>query len=392
VLRIAVPEGKTVAIGAEVGRIEPQETGARKSESPAAGGKDEKATRKESQDRPPAPDRNDAVPPSRESSDQPLSPAVRRMIEQEHLDVSQIPGTGRGGRVTKEDVIHYLDRHKLSAPGEVNKRAEQPWGEPTPTPAAKTLPQPAAPAPVKAPASPPAPSSARGEQRQRMSPIRQRIAQRLVSSQHSTATLTTFNEADLSAILELRGRYKEMFKEKYDVGLGFMAFFVKACVEALKTFPLLNSHIDGSDIVTPSHYHIGVAVSTDKGLIVPVVHDADKLSFAQIEKEIADLAARARDGTIAVEDLQGGTFTITNGGVFGSLLSTPILYPGQSGILGMHSIQQRPVVIKDQVVIRPMMYLALSYDHRLIDGRDAVLALVRIKECIENPERMLLEV
>jgi 2-oxoglutarate dehydrogenase E2 component (dihydrolipoamide succinyltransferase) len=229
------------------------------------------------------------------------------------------------------------------------------------------------------------------ETREPMSPIRRRIADRLVASQKSTATLTTFNEADLSAIGALRQQYKESFREKHGVGLGFLSFFVKACVEALKAFPVVNGRIDGEEIVYHHYYNIGVAVSTEKGLMVPVIHDADALSLATIEHEIAELSRKAREGKIAVSDLQGGTFTITNGGVFGSLLSTPILNPPQSAILGMHAIQKRPVAVDDQVVIRPMMYLALSYDHRLIDGRDAVLFLVRVKECIESPERLLLE-
>jgi 2-oxoglutarate dehydrogenase E2 component (dihydrolipoamide succinyltransferase) len=228
--------------------------------------------------------------------------------------------------------------------------------------------------------------------RQRMSPIRQRIAERLLAAQQNAAILTTFNEADLSRVMELRARYKEAFQKKHGVGLGFMGFFIKACVEALHAFPAVNARIDGSDIVYQSYYDIGVAVSTDKGLMVPVLRDADQLSFAGIEQGIAELARKARENKISVGDLQGGTFTITNGGVFGSLLSTPILNPPQSGILGMHTIQKRPVAIEDQVVIRPMMYLAFSYDHRLIDGREAVSFLVRVKECVENPERLLLEV
>lgn len=228
------------------------------------------------------------------------------------------------------------------------------------------------------------------ESRQRMSAIRQRIAARLVTSQQTTASLTTFNEVDLSAVIDARTQSKERFKAAHGVGLGFMSFFVKACVAALKGYPILNSRIDGEDLVTCNYWNIGVAVSTEKGLVVPVLHDADRLSFADIEKRIADLAARARDGKIHVEDLQGGTFTITNGGVFGSMLSTPILNPPQSAILGMHAIEERPVVRDGQVVIRPMMYLALTYDHRLIDGREAVLFLVRIKENIENPLRLLL--
>ena len=229
------------------------------------------------------------------------------------------------------------------------------------------------------------------ETRSKMSPIRQRIAERLVQSQHTTATLTTFNEADMSAISELRARSKEWFKEKHGVGLGFMSFFVQGAVKALKAFPNLNARIDANDIVQQHFYDIGVAVSTDRGLMVPVLRDADQLSFADIEKKITELAALARDGKISTSHLQGGTFTITNGGVFGSLLSTPILNPPQCAILGMHTIQKRPVVVNDQIVIRPMMYLALSYDHRLIDGKEAVQFLVAVKEYVENPVQMLFD-
>ncbi len=225
-----------------------------------------------------------------------------------------------------------------------------------------------------------------------MTTMRQRIGERLLAAQQNAAILTTFNEVDMSAIMALRARYKEAFQKKHGVGLGFMSFFVKACVEALKAFPAVNARIDGADIVYHNYHNIGVAVSTEKGLMVPALRDADQLSFAGIEKGIAALAVKARDGKISVADLQGGTFTITNGGVFGSLLSTPILNPPQSGILGMHTIQKRPVAVDDQVVIRPMMYLAFSYDHRLIDGREAVSFLVRVKECVENPERLMLEV
>jgi 2-oxoglutarate dehydrogenase E2 component (dihydrolipoamide succinyltransferase) len=225
-----------------------------------------------------------------------------------------------------------------------------------------------------------------------MSQVRKRIATRLLESQNTTATLTTFNEADMTAIQELRVKYNERFEKKHGVKLGFMSVFVKAAVEALKTFPLVNARLDGNDIVHQHFHDIGVAVSTDKGLMVPVIRGADQLSFAEIEKAIAEVAKKARDGKVSVADLEGGTFTITNGGIFGSMLSTPILNPPQCAILGMHAIQKRPVVINDQIVIRPMMYLALSYDHRLIDGREAVLFLVRIKECVENPERILFEV
>jgi len=225
-----------------------------------------------------------------------------------------------------------------------------------------------------------------------MSAIRQRIAERLLASQKQTASLTTFNEADMSAIMDLRTRYKDNFKDKHDVGLGFMGFCVKACVQALKAYPLVNARLDDADIVMQHYYNIGVAVSTDKGLMVPVLRDADQMSFAQIEKSIAGMALKARDGKVNLADLQGGTFTITNGGIFGSMMSTPILNPPQSAILGMHAIQKRPVVREDQIVIRPMMYLALTYDHRLIDGREAVLFLVRVKGCLEDPERLILEI
>ncbi len=230
------------------------------------------------------------------------------------------------------------------------------------------------------------------ETRQPMSMIRRRIAERLLESQNSTATLTTFNEADMTAIQELRAKYNEKFEKKHGAKLGFMSVFVKAAVEALKAFPLVNARLDGTDVVMQNFYDVGVAVSTEKGLMVPVIRDADRLGFAEIEKAIGEVAKKARDGKIGVADLQGGTFTITNGGIFGSMLSTPILNPPQAAILGMHSIQKRPVAINDQVVIRPMMYLALSYDHRLIDGREAVQFLVRIKECVENPERMLFDI
>jgi 2-oxoglutarate dehydrogenase E2 component (dihydrolipoamide succinyltransferase) len=230
------------------------------------------------------------------------------------------------------------------------------------------------------------------ETRERMTAVRKRIAERLLQSRQTTAALTTFNEADMSAVMDLRAQFKEKFEKKHGVSLGFMGFFVKACMEAIRAFPVAQARIDGEDIVTPHYFDFGVAVSTEKGLMVPVIRDCDRLSFADIEKQIADLARRARDGKIRPDDLAGGTFTITNGGVFGSMMSTPILNPPQSAILGMHAIQKRPVVENDEIVIRPMMYLALTYDHRLIDGREAVLFLVRVKECIEKPERMLLEV
>jgi len=333
-LRITVPEGKTVAVGSVVAQIEEGAT------APAA----------------------TAVPPPASEPEPRVSPAARRLAAETGVDVRQVKGTGRDGVILKEDVQAHAEQR----------------------------PAPAEPPPAKPQAARPA--AGERETRQRMSAIRQRIAERLVAAQRNAAILTTFNEADLSAVLALRAQYKEDFQKKHGVGLGFMSFFVKACVEALKEFPEVNARIDGADIVYHHYCNIGVAVSTERGLMVPVVRDADRLSFAEVEKAIAALAEKARQGKITVEDLTGGTFTITNGGVFGSLLSTPLLNPPQSGILGMHAIQKRPVAVGEEVVIRPMMYLALSYDHRIIDGREAVRFLVRVKECVEHPERMLLEV
>ncbi len=305
---------------------------------------------------------------------------MRRIVAEEQVDPAEVEGTGRGGRITKGDVLAHLSAPQAAASAPAAAGSNHGAGSRREA-CARARPR-------RLDGRPSAPR----EVRQRMSGIRQRIAQRLVEAQQTAAILTTFNEADMSRVMELRARYKDAFKSKHGVALGFMSFFIKASIEALKAFPAVNGRIDGQDIVLHNAYDIGVAVSTERGLMVPVIRDADRLSFAEIEKAIAAYAVKAREGTIAVSDLQGGTFTITNGGVFGSLLSTPILNPPQSGILGMHSIQKRPVAVDDQVVIRPMMYLALSYDHRIIDGREAVSFLVRIKECIENPERLMLEV
>jgi len=286
------------------------------------------------------------------------------MIRDHNLETSAIPATGPGNRITKDDVLTAL-------------------AKPAATPqAAVAVPKSGTIAPVQR-------SSEVRETRQPMNMIRKRTAERLLQSQSQTATLTTFNEVDMTGIMDLRAKYNEKFEKKHGVKLGFMSVFVKAAVEALKAFPLANARIDGPDIVHQHFYDVSVAVSSEKGLFVPVIRDADKLGFAEIEKEIASLAKKARDGKIGLTDMQGGTFTITNGGVFGSMMSTPILNPPQTAILGMHATQKRAVVVNDQIVIRPMMYLALSYDHRLIDGREAVQFLVRIKECVENPERML---
>jgi 2-oxoglutarate dehydrogenase E2 component (dihydrolipoamide succinyltransferase) len=384
-LRITVQEGQTVSIGAVVGRIEeaaaaPKETASAPKQPAAATAKERVAAAApaKSTETSPAPS-----PSERASAKEAiLSPAARRLAEEQGIDVTRLTGTGRGGRVTKEDVLTHLEQRKAepSAPPRES------------TPDNRDGSRSAAAATVPAVRTSPPPAPAGRETRERMSPIRQRIAERLVAAQNTAAILTTFNEVDMTAVLALRAEYKESFKQRYGVNLGFMSFFVKACVEALRAFPVVNARIDGSEVVYHHYYNIGIAVSTDKGLMVPALRDADRLTFGEIEAQLAAVAQRARDGKIQVSDLQGGTFTITNGGVFGSLVSTPILNPPQSAILGMHAIQKRPVVLDDQIVARPMMYLALSYDHRLIDGREAVQFLVRVKQCIERPERLLLEI
>ena len=309
-----------------------------------------------------------------------LSPSVRRLVEENHLDPAAIRGSGRDGRLTKADVVDYLGR------------------APAPAAAAAALPAAVVPAAAsslaRAPAARPLAPAAGGrtEQRVPMTRLRARIAQRLLEAQSTQALLTTFNEVDLTALQELRARYKERFEKEHGVKLGFMSFFVKASIAALKRFPVLNASVDGNDIVYHEYYDIGVAVSTDRGLVVPIVRDADTKGFAAIEKEVADYARKAREGSLAIEDLTGGTFTITNGGVFGSLMSTPIVNAPQSAILGMHKVQDRPMVLNGQIAVRPMMYLAVTYDHRIIDGREAVQFLVGIKDALEDPARMLLGV
>jgi 2-oxoglutarate dehydrogenase E2 component (dihydrolipoamide succinyltransferase) len=293
-------------------------------------------------------------------------PAARKLVEDNKLDPATIPATGKDGRLTKGDVLAAIE---------------------SPAPAA--APAPAAP-PKPAQPSGPRPEAAR-EERVKMTRLRQRIAERLKEAQNTAAMLTTFNEVDMSEVMAIRAAYKDSFEKKHGVKLGFMSFFVKAAISALKEFPSVNAEIDGTDLVYKNYYDIGVAVSTPTGLVVPVVRDADAKGFADIEKTIGDLGSRARDGKLAIDELQGGTFTITNGGTFGSLMSTPILNPPQSAILGMHKIQDRPVAIAGKVEIRPMMYLAVSYDHRIIDGREAVSFLVRIKDAIEDPKRLLLD-
>jgi 2-oxoglutarate dehydrogenase E2 component (dihydrolipoamide succinyltransferase) len=299
-----------------------------------------------------------------------LSPSVRRLVEENTIDPAAVPATGRNGRLTKSDVSGFLDKKAAAA-----------------VPTAPAAPAPATAKPAPAPT---APRVGRAEQRVAMSRLRQRVAQRLVEAQSTQALLTSFNEVDLGTVQELRARYKDKFEKAQGVKLGFMSFFVKTTIEALKKFPVLNASVDGTDIIYHEFYDIGVAVSTDRGLMVPIVRDADQKSFADIEKEITAYATRARAGQIAIEDITGGTFTITNGGVFGSLLSTPIVNAPQSAILGMHKIQDRPMVVNGKIEIRPMMYLAVTYDHRIIDGRDAVQFLVAVKDGLEDPGRMLL--
>ncbi len=363
-LAIAAVEGQKVAIGSVIGRVE---EGAAQS-APASPSKPAQPAK-----------RNGEAPTV--VAEPILSPAARHLAANEGIDPHQLTGSGRGGRILKEDILAHVPSRVANAVGQTLPP------DTSPIQAGKSD----LPAPIQA-EKPDLPAKNGRERRERMTPIRARIAERLLAAQQNAAILTTFNEADMSAIMGLRTKYKESFQKKHGVGLGFMSFFVKAAVEALHAYPAVNASIDGGDIVFHNYYDIGVAVSTEKGLMVPVLRNADDLSFAGIEKGIAALAQKARDNKIGVNDLQGGTFTITNGGIFGSLLSTPILNPPQSAILGMHAIQKRPVAVNDEVVVRPMMYLALSYDHRLIDGREAVSFLVRMKDCLESPERLLLEI
>jgi 2-oxoglutarate dehydrogenase E2 component (dihydrolipoamide succinyltransferase) len=326
-----------------------------------------------------------------EDSKEKLSPAVRRLIEENGLNPANIPSSGRDGRLTKSDVVDYLDKQKAGAPASASAASSSATSSATQGAANVTPISGKAPTPAAKPSTPAA-RGGRGEQRVAMTRLRQRIAQRMVEAQSTQALLTSFNEVDLTEVNALRARYKDKFEKTHGVKLGFMSFFVKAAIEALKKFPVVNATIDGTDVVYHEFYDIGVAVSTDRGLMVPIVRDADLKSFADIEKEIGVYANKAREGSIGIEDLTGGTFTITNGGVFGSLMSTPIVNAPQSAILGMHKIQERPMVVNGEIKIRPMMYLAVTYDHRLIDGREAVQFLVTIKDALEDPGRILLGV
>ena len=364
VLRISVSEGETVAIGTVVGTIDAEAAPEVLDEpvpekvveiAPAA---------------PPPPPEPPTVEPVAEiplAAEPVLAPSVRRLVAEKNLDVSTIVGTGPGGRITKGDVILYLEHGVPAAPPAV------------------TVAQPAQPHEV---------TLHPDDQitRKPMSQIRQRIATRLLEAKQNTAMLTTFNEIDMARVKEIRAHHQDAFQKKYGVRLGFMSFFIKACVEALMEFPELNGSIEGKDIIYHNYYHIGVAIGGERGLVVPVIRNADKLSFAQLEQDIIDYVNKIKENRLELADLEGGTFTITNGGVFGSLLSTPILNMPQSGILGMHKIEERPMVVDGKVVVRPMMYVALTYDHRIVDGRQAVTFLVRIKEFIEDPERIMMEV
>ena len=335
-------------------------------------------------------------PPAAAAVPERLSPAVRRLVDEHGLDASAISGTGRNGRITKADMLAHLEasaKPAQAAPApEAAPAATAATSEParvqtapaasTPAPApARTEPAPAAPAP-----------GSRGERREPMSRLRRRIAERLVEAQHTAAILTTFNEIDMQPVMALRARHKEGFERRHGVRLGFMSFFARAAVQALRRFPAVNARIEGGDIVYHDYCDIGVAVGSPRGLVVPILRNVESMSFAGIESRIAEFGAKARDGTLSIDDMSGGTFTISNGGVFGSLLSTPILNPPQSGILGMHKTEERPVVVNGEVVIRPMMYVALSYDHRIVDGREAVQFLVCVKEAVEDPARLLLDV
>jgi 2-oxoglutarate dehydrogenase E2 component (dihydrolipoamide succinyltransferase) len=354
---IAAKDGDTVAVGALLGQI--KEGGAPAKAAPkAAPAAEAKPAAK------PAPA---AAPPKVAASDAPLAPSVRKMAAETGTDPAKVEGSGKDGRVTKGDMMAAIERAAAA-----------------PTPVA----QPAASVHMRAPS--PADDAAR-EERVKMTRLRATIARRLKDAQNTAAMLTTFNEVDMGPVMGLRNSYKELFEKKHGVKLGFMGFFVRACVQALKEIPAVNAEIDGTDLIYKNYYHIGVAVGTEKGLVVPVIRDCDHKSLAEIEKDIAAAGRRARDGQLKIEEMQGGTFTISNGGVYGSLMSTPILNAPQSGILGMHKIQERPMVVAGKVEVRPMMYLALSYDHRIVDGREAVTFLVRVKESLEDPARLVLD-
>jgi 2-oxoglutarate dehydrogenase E2 component (dihydrolipoamide succinyltransferase) len=381
---IRIQSGATVTSGQLLAVID--EAGAGASASGGAGVSKPAASASAAKAAPTASTAKDAEAEGKDAGK--LSPSVRRLVEENKLDPGAIAGSGKEGRLTKSDVVGYLGKQPNGGATSASAASSLASAPAASGSAAQARVSPAARAP--SPAARPSVPGTRSEQRVPMTRLRQRIAQRLVDAQATQALLTSFNEVDLTAVQELRARHKDRFEKEHGVKLGFMSFFVKASIEALKKFPVVNASVDGTDILYHEYYDIGVAVSTDRGLMVPIVRDADAKSFADIENEIALYAKKAREGTIAIEDLTGGTFTITNGGVFGSLLSTPIVNAPQSAILGMHKTQDRPMVVNGQIVVRPMMYLAVTYDHRIIDGREAVQFLVAIKDGLEDPGRMLL--
>ena len=384
---IKAAEGTTVAVGAVLGAIGNGAGGvaakpAQAAPAPAAQAPVAKAA-------PPPPPKAAPAPVAADKSngEMPPSPAARKKLAEAGLDAAAVAGSGKRGQILKEDVL-AAPAAKAPEPAPAPHEDEEPAVAAPAASFAGSVPVPVPPQNLRLPA---AANDAAREERVRMTKLRQTIAQRLKDAQNTAAILTTFNDVDMSAVMKLRSEFKELFEKRHGVKLGFMGFFVKACLQALREIPSVNAEIDGDEIVYKNYYHIGVAVSTDRGLVVPVVREADRMGLAEIEAQISDYGKRARDGKLGIADMQGGTFTITNGGVFGSLLSTPILNAPQSAILGMHRIEERPVVRDGQVVARPMMYLALSYDHRIVDGKEAVAFLVRVKECLEEPQRFILE-
>jgi 2-oxoglutarate dehydrogenase E2 component (dihydrolipoamide succinyltransferase) len=383
---IAVPQGGTVAVGAVLGAIDGAAAAAEAAPKAAAGPAAPASPPAQKLERPsaaapPAPQPAGRAAPAAEPASaadraMPPAPAARKVMAEQGLTRAEVPGSGRRGQILKEDATAALARRDAGPAAAAAAGSYLPANVPVPGQALR---------------APTGPNDAAREERVRMTRLRQTIARRLKEAQNTAAMLTTFNDVDMSAIMKLRSDYKELFEKRNHVKLGFMAFFVKACVQALKEVPTVNAEIDGEDVIYKNYYHIGVAVGTDRGLVVPVLREADRLSFAEIEQAIADFGRRAREGKLGIEEMQGGTFTISNGGVYGSLLSTPILNAPQSGILGMHRIEDRAVVRNGQIVARPIMNLALSYDHRLVDGREAVTFLVRVKEFLEDPQRLVLE-
>ena len=369
---IVVGQGETVAIGAVLGSLNEGE--APKAQKPKTA-KPEPAKTQDAKPTPPPPAATRQklhAGNGNSAPERPPSPAARKALAEAGLSAHDVKGSGRHGQVLKEDVIAAASTASQST-------------------TALSLRKTPSPLPVEGLRLPGAQIDVNREERVKMTRLRQTIAQRLKDAQDTAAILTTFNDVDMTAIMAMRKQYKELFERRHEVKLGFMAFFVKACIQALKEIPAVNAEVDGDEIVYKNYYHVGVAVGTDKGLVVPVIRDADQLSLAEIELQIADYGRRARDGRLNIEEMQGGTFTISNGGVYGSMLSTPILNAPQSGILGMHRIEERPVAINGEVAVRPMMYLALSYDHRIVDGKEAVTFLVRVKECLEDPQRFVLD-